>query len=196
MANEDLVHEKLKDTILEGFPESKLQLDEDLTDYWNVRADLYVSDDGFIMKGNRLLIPKKLRPKVLKEIHAGHRGREACKARARLVVYWPRIDNEIDQICQACTKCELDRPSNPKEREIKLPTPSRAFEIISADFAEQNGLSFLIITDWKSGWFSTRQVRNKDAKTTIKELRNFISDTAVPRYLFSDNGQPFPSAEL
>ena len=161
-----------------------------------MKSSLSVSDDGFVMKDNRLLIPKKLRGSVLKDVHAGHRGREACKSRARLVVYWPRIDNDIDVVCQSCEKCVLDRPSNPQERELHLPKPSRAFEIISADFADYDGLSFLIITDWKTGWFSTRPVKRKDAKTTVHELRDFISDTAVPTYLFTDNGQPFPSSEV
>jgi len=196
IADQDLIYQKLKKQIIEGFPERKSQLDENLAEYWNVREELFISDDQFIMKGNRLLIPKKLRPKILKEIHAGHRGREACKARARLVVYWPRIDHDIDVMCQSCEKCVYDRPSNPAEAEIHLPIPTRAFEIISADFAECDGLSFLIFTDWKSGWFSTRPVKNKDAKTAILELRNFIADTAVPRYLYTDNGQPFPSAEF
>ena len=196
VAEEDPVYQKLKETILHGFPEMKCNIDQDLTDYWNVREELYVADDGFVMNGNRLIIPKKLKTKILKDIHAGHRGKEACKSRARQVVYWPRIDHDIDVICESCQKCEYDRPSNPREPNIKLPQPSRAFEIISADFAEYNGLSFLIITDWKSGWFSTRPVKKKDAKNAILELRSFIADTAVPKYLYTDNGQPFPSAEF
>ena len=141
-------------------------------------------------------IPKKLRSTILRDIHAGHWGRASCKVRARLVVYWPRIDSDIDQIYQSCEQCEFDRPTNPNEKELKLPVPTRAFEIISADFADCNGLSFLILTDWKSGWFSKRPVKRKDVKITVHKVGDFTSDTAVPKYLFTDNGQLFPSSKV
>ena len=125
----------------------------------------------FFMKDNRLLISKKVRGSVLKDIDASHR------ARARFVVYWPlRINNNIDVGCESREKCVLDRPSNPQERKWHLPKPSRAFEIVSADFDDYDGLSFHIITDWKTGWFSTestRRVKRKDAKTKVLKLREF-----------------------
>ena len=63
------------------------------------------------------------------------------------------------------------------------------------DFAEEQGTKFLVYTDWKSGWFVVRKMRDTDAPPVIKELMPIFSDTAVPQMLFSDNGPPFNSRE-
>jgi len=76
---------------------------------------LLISDDGFVLKGTRLLIPAELRKTILFDLHAAHRGIEATKARARLIIYWPGIDNDIHNMCKFYKKCEFDRQTNPKE---------------------------------------------------------------------------------
>ena len=196
IAIEDSEYQELKNAIVDGFPESKAELSPTLCPYWNVRHDLSISDDGFILYGVRLVIPKAMRKQVLDDLHASHKGIDLTKARARLVVYWPMMDYHIEKKCRACERCSFDRSSQPSEPEIHQEVPSRAFEIISADFATVEGKKFLIITDWKTGWFSTRQMSQTTAAATIHHLRAFFSETAVPRILFTDNGPPFTSVEL
>ena len=194
--SQDVEYLMLKDTIIHGFPESKKKLEEVLKPYWQVRENLTVSDDDYILYGTRLIIPHELRGHILSELHAGHRGIEGTKARARLVVYWPGIDNMIEQKCKSCRDCEKDRPTQRAEPQIHLSVPTQCFENISADFAEVDGQVFLVSTDWRSGWFSIDKVPSTNAKNTIQVLRNLFADTRVPKILFTDNGPPFSSSEF
>ena len=156
--------------------------------YWNIRNDLIVSEDGFILKDSRLLIPKPIRQLVLKELQAAHRGIEGSKARARLIVYWLQIDTDIENACRSCHECEKDRPSNPKEPLKHLPTPSYAFEHISADCFDLNGDKFLVIVDWDSGYFDVKgPVNNPDANTACY-LREWFVNNAACDYFSSDGG--------
>ena len=102
-----------------------------------------VSDDGFVLKGTRLLIPHELRKSILSDLHASHRGIEGTKARDRLIMYWPGMDNDIANKCRSCPKCEFDRPSNIKEPLQHLPVAEYPFQIISADWFDLNGNKFL-----------------------------------------------------
>ena len=104
VAQSDLEYQLLKQQILSGFPSAKNKLSEMLHAFWQVRHDLSVSDDGFILFGTRLFIPKDLRKQVLEDLHSSHRGIEGTQARARLVVYWPSIDRQIAQEGQTCQK--------------------------------------------------------------------------------------------
>ena len=63
-----------------------------------MRENLLISDDDFVLLGSRLVIPKRLRSKVLDELHASHRGIEGRREHARLVVYWPNIDSISESI--------------------------------------------------------------------------------------------------
>ena len=120
------------------------------------------------MKGTRLVIPKSLRQVVLKDLHAGHRGIECSKARARPVVYWPQIDNEIENSCRSCLECEKDRPSNPALPLKHLPAPNYAFEFISDDWFDLNGDKFFVLVDWYSGYFEVKgPVNSPDANAVI-----------------------------
>lgn len=47
---------------------------------------------SILLRGNRIVIPKSLRPKVLELAHEGHPGESAMKRRLRSKVWWPLID--------------------------------------------------------------------------------------------------------
>lgn len=69
---------------------------------------------------------------------------EATKARARLIVYWPRTDAMIEQFCRVCNQCDKELPSHPGEPMIHLAIPEVAFQFVSADFADCDGRTFLM----------------------------------------------------
>ena len=195
-AVQDVEYQQLLKTIQYGFPDDKHQLDPSIEQYWPVRDQLSISDDGFIMYGVRLLIPKSLRRIVMHDLHAGHQGIELTKSRSRLIVYWPSMNNDLEQMCRSCPSCEEDRPSQAKEPQLHLPVPNRAYRYQSADFADVQGLKFLIIVDWYSGMFATFHMNRTDAASTIRSLRQSFTDTAVPDILYTDNGPPFSSYEM
>ncbi|XP_063055929.1 uncharacterized protein K02A2.6-like [Engraulis encrasicolus] len=65
--------------------------------YFNIRAELSVAN-GLLLRDNRLVIPQSLRPEILRQIHEGHLGIEKCKRRARCSVYWPGINQDIENM--------------------------------------------------------------------------------------------------
>ncbi|QQP37033.1 Transposon Tf2-6 polyprotein, partial [Caligus rogercresseyi] len=89
---------KLKEVIVDGFPEHKANLDTELQDYWGIRDKLSIVD-GLIMYGsNRIVIPTSLRRQVLDELHAAHQGRERMLQLARQSVHWPRIHEDLSNL--------------------------------------------------------------------------------------------------
>ncbi|GFW54413.1 uncharacterized protein K02A2.6 [Trichonephila clavipes] len=54
------------------------------------REAQYTIEDGCIMYGQRVCIPRKFRKDVLEELHAGHLGIVKMKAIARSFVYWKK----------------------------------------------------------------------------------------------------------
>ncbi|GFX54546.1 uncharacterized protein K02A2.6 [Trichonephila clavipes] len=62
------------------------------------REAQYTIEDGCIMYGQRVCIPRKFRKNVLEELHAGHLGIVKMKAIARSFVYWKNIDNRNKKV--------------------------------------------------------------------------------------------------
>ena len=59
-----------------------------------------------MFKGDRIIVPHRLRPEILQRIHAAHLGIEKCKARARGAVFWPGIYSAIDELVSKCSTCQ------------------------------------------------------------------------------------------
>ena len=62
---------------------------------------------GLVLKGTRIIIANKKREDILKLIHKCHFGFNKCKMRAKETVYWPGINEQLEQLilnCQLCLK--------------------------------------------------------------------------------------------
>ena len=78
------------------WPNNVNNVPQALQEFWNVKEDLYASDN-LILKGHHVLVPASRRQLVLKAIHEGHLE---CKARAWSCVYWSSMNKDIEQEVQ------------------------------------------------------------------------------------------------
>ena len=62
---------KLREVILNGWPDEKAQCPYEIREYWNSRDELSVVGE-MIMKGDRIVVPAKLRKQMLEKVHEGH----------------------------------------------------------------------------------------------------------------------------
>ena len=60
--------------------------------------------NGLILKGTRIVIPKKMKLNILERLHTGHLGQEKCKRRARATVFWPGINKDIEKMVNQCSE--------------------------------------------------------------------------------------------
>ena len=155
---------------------------------------MLISNDDFLLKGTRLVIPANLRKHVLADLYASHRGIISTKASARLLVYLPGNDNDISSTCESCSKCEFDRPSNVKEPMQHLPVATQAFHIIPGDQFDLNGEKFLVTVGWYSGYFDVKgPIPNPNAASLINCSDIWLIITAACDVLWSDGNPPFGS---
>ena len=71
------------------------------------------SYDGCILWGTRIIIPRPGRESVLQELHEGHPGITKMKALARMYVWWPGINADIEKSVRLCRKCQEVQSSPP-----------------------------------------------------------------------------------
>ena len=95
---------ELIEIISKGWPEKKNQCPPPVQKYWESRHDL-TEVNGIILKGNRIVVPRVLRPEILKRLHEGHQGMEKTKRRARQSCYWPNMNSQIEQKVRQCVTC-------------------------------------------------------------------------------------------
>ena len=78
--------------------------DPEIKPYWNRREDLSL-EDGCLLSGRRVVIPLKLQGYLLDELHECHPGMCRMKALARTFVWWPGLDQDIEDRVRFCEDC-------------------------------------------------------------------------------------------
>ena len=130
-------------------------------------------------------------------LHEGHQGIERTKQRARRIVFWPGIDNDIDNTVRSCADCQRELLSLPKEPYIRHASPTRPFQVISADLATHAGQQFLVVVDHLSNWpFVFKLGTTSTARQLIHSFRQVFCFAALPVVLHSDNGPQFNAYPL
>ena len=101
----------LLDSIHRGFPDS-CRTTASTAPYWRYRDNLHVTD-GVVIYDDRVVVPPSLRPTVLATLHSAHQGVSTMGVRARSIVFWPGMTNDIERIRQSCADCVKNAPSQP-----------------------------------------------------------------------------------
>ena len=99
----DPVLSQVHEMVTKGWPSSHVPVPNP----FYARRDEITVHLGCLMWGIRVIVPTKLRPQVLEELHQGHLGVVKMKAIARTYICWPRIDKEIEETAKTCSGCQL-----------------------------------------------------------------------------------------
>ena len=108
--------QELQNLIVSGWPK-KSDISIELRKYHPLRDSLSVQD-GVILKGEAVVIPKVLRKEMLQRLHKAHLGFDSMDRRARGTIFWPGMRQEIEQFAKICVQCE-DRKPLPQRETLK-----------------------------------------------------------------------------
>ncbi|GBM56138.1 Retrovirus-related Pol polyprotein from transposon 17.6 [Araneus ventricosus] len=113
--------------------------------FCHCKDELYLTKEGLICRGSRLVVPNKSRTDVLLKIHTSHRGIVSCKIKAKEYFYWPGINNDVDNFIRKCDLCKEYQRNNCL---INHPIPDRPWEKVGCDFFELRCKHYLLIIDY------------------------------------------------
>lgn len=151
---------------------------------------------GCILRGLRVVVPKKLRNKILDELHIGHFGIVKMKSLARSYCWWPGIDQDIEKLSKNCIQCNKCK-NNPKPVSHFWQSPKAVFDRVHLDFAGPfMGTYFFILVDSYSKWPEIHMMNRITASDTIIICKRIFASYGVPRVIVSDNGSQFTCHEF
>ena len=192
---EDQSLKDLMTAVHTGWPANKADVPPGAKPYWNYRDEIS-SQNGILLKGERVIIPTCLRPEMLQIIHSSHLGIEKCKRRARDVLYWPGMSAQIEDTVSSCTICSKYQKSNPKEPLLPHDPPHRPWEKVGADLCEVNGHTYLVLVDYYSSFIEIEHLKETTSMQVIKRCKSQFARHGIPDILFSDNGPQFSSQQF
>ena len=190
----DLELQQLQKVVMSGWPQTQVETPVETRPYWNYRDEISCYE-GLMFKGDRIIVPHRLRPEILQRIHAAHLGIEKCKARARGAVFWPGINSAIDELVSKCSTCQQHQRSNQREPLIPQEVPKRPWATVAADIFYYKGRDYLLVVDYFSKYPEVVRLSSKNSEAVILAMKDMFARHGIPERLIADN-MPFNSASF
>ena len=117
------------------------------------------------------------------------------KSRASKTIYWPGINNHIENMIGRCNSCSYNASSHSKKPLILTSPPNWSFQIICGNYFELKGHYHLTIADRFSGWICIYHFPNGSATSSnlIIQCRTLFMNYGAPDEFSSDGGPQFIS---
>ena len=147
--------------------------------------------DASVFKGTRLIVPKSLRPEMLRQIHKSHLGIVKFRQRARELLFWPGMSVEIEQMvnnCSVCAEYAGNQPSDPPKPSVPPSLPGKK---IGTDLIEFRGEHYFLSVCYRSKLIEVSKKWNCDRRVKKAIWSPWISAEVV-----LDNGPQFSSSEF
>ena len=177
----------------DGWPDS---LTEELKIFQSKSTELTI-ENGILLWGIRVIVPKTLQGEVMQELHNSHPGVTRMKSIARSYVWWPKIDHQIETLVKSCITCQSTRDMPPVAPLHPWVWPAKPWQRLHIDFAGPFlGKTFFILVDAHSKWPEIVEMKSTTSQQTIFVLRNLFATYGLPLQIVSDNGPQFTSAEF
>ena len=152
-------------------------------------------DSGLITCGNRIIVPREMRPEMLQYIHEGHQGKEHCLLRARNTVFWPTMTYDIQQLIEKCMICQ-EYGKSQLLIGTTLELPPFPWHTLATDLFYWKRIDFLIVADIFSKYIIVRKLPNSTSSAMCIELSIFVTELGLPHIIRSDNGPCYNSKEF
>ena len=185
---------RLKGYISTGFPCDKKNLLTDLHEFWPHKEMLSIKS-GLITCGNRIIVPKDMRPEMLQYIHKEQQGKERCLLRARNTVFWPKMTYNIQQLIEKCIICQEYGKSQPiigTTSEL----PPFPWHTLVTDMIYWKRMDFLIVADVFSKYIIGRRLPNSTSTAVCIELSMIVTKLGLSHIIGSDNSPCYNSKEF
>ncbi|XP_065217466.1 uncharacterized protein K02A2.6-like [Planococcus citri] len=193
---EDPILSKVMVYCKNGWPDKKKLPSDSFHTYFEKRDEIKL-EDGILMWHDRMIIPEKLRNTVLTRLHETHLGSCSMRSLAKIVIWWPNCDREIEVFVSKCATCQRYQPQEPETPLNLWTTPNKPWYRIHIDFTGPfDGKLWLVIIDSFSNWLEIFPVPSANSANVIKVLRCLIARYGICNQIVSDNGTQFRSDEF
>ncbi|XP_065068432.1 uncharacterized protein K02A2.6-like [Rhopilema esculentum] len=166
--------------ILQPFRAIKHEISVDLT-------------NNILLRGTRIIIPESLQRHVIKIAHEGHQGTAKTKALLREYVWFPKLENLVNEEIADCLACQATGAPNAQEPLKSPPLPERPWQELKVDFYGPlpTGQYLFVVIDTYSRFPEVDIVPSTSASAIIPKLDAIFARHGMPDKLKSDNGPPF-----
>ena len=133
---------------------------------------------------------------MLEKVHESHLGIEKSRSRARDIMFWPKMSQDIENLISKCVVCQESRNRKQKEPLNPHEVPTRPWSKLAAQIFQFENEQYLLIVDYYSEFFEISKLSDMKSSTVITHCKSQFSRHGIPDIFLSDCAKQFDSAEM
>ena len=160
--------------------------------------DLWLTDDGIIMRRDAILLPFSLQKRALEYAHEGHLGIILSKRLLKSRVWFIGIDKSIEDMVNGCLPCQANVDTTQHAPLFLSEIPSQNTSLVSLDFSSRSPTNdYLLVANYERARFPAYSIsKDLTAKQAIIHSRRIFEKYGFPEAVKTDNGPAFKSKEF
>ena len=163
--------------------------------YKEVWDDLSL-EQGLLVRGQQIILPKSYRKTFLERIHESHRSEEDTLKNIRKDFWYPTLDHEVKMMIRSCRRCRAKRSSH---REMPLKVHRDDILYVNSHFALDpitldGQKNYLVLVERYSGYPFVYSMKDCTLNSIMQVLtHHFFQFSCRPISLRTDAGKQFGS---
>lgn len=154
--SKDTVLSRVREYVVRGRPQQTEGTE--FTPY-SVRKKVLIVQDCCILWGARLIIQLPACQAILQQLHQSHPEVSRMKALARSYLWWPKLDQEIENLVKICNTCQEHRKTPAAAPLHPWEFPEKPWRRLKIDYAGPfMEKMFLIIINAHSKWMDVSPI--------------------------------------
>lgn len=201
-SSKDTDFHKIQSWLSTDWPTRKL-VPEHLRSFYDIRNELSCVQ-SCLYRGERLIVPESLRPRILQLLHSGHPGVTRMRQKLNDSYFWPGGSRDVEYFVRNCTACAASGKSGKSE---PVPTtairpPTRPWQKLAIDItgpfhtAPNHQRYIVALCDYFSKFPEILLTGDITSKKIIDWLQEIFSRFGNPEEIVSDNGPQFIGHEF
>ena len=188
----------LKHMITNGWPQLHIrEVPPEIQTYWTFCEELTI-EDGLVVKGTRIVIPKSKHKQVLTMIHEGHLGLGKCKLWIKGTVYWLGIKEQLEKLVlnsELCLKYSKPKSKQPANMSLGQEILIHPLMKVTTDIFHFRSDSYLLIVDYMSRFSVVHKLKFTTVQQVASQMKLIFLEYSWPETTVSDN-RPCYSADI
>ena len=151
-----------------------------------------------ILRGTRIVIPKKLRQQCVELAHQGHLGIVGTKQRLRTKVWWPQMERDVEKFVKSCHGCQITATIPAPEPVSPTSLPTGPWQSVGIDLLgplPSKDYVFVVV-DYYSRFYEIDIMKDTTSDRIIESLERMFVQHGLPISITSDNGPQFISEKF
>ena len=167
--------------------------------FQQIMSELFLSGNGIILKGERIVLPESLQKKAVELAHRGtHAGQSGLTRRLRQHFFFHDMAKKVESFVKQCEGCSLYTDKKVKEQIIHHKVPQKCWEKVAVDLYGPipSSKHVVVVQDLLSRYPEAKLVTSTAADKVIPAMADIYDTYGNPTTQLSDNGPPFNSSKM